>query len=106
MSDRGKYNIFHGKFIKHADGTLKPDITCKAKYKLFLDALEPGQTTGIFLEANEDDGTLDQLARIHACIRELGKELGAEFNDMKKIIKKRSGLCVPDPFGEDIYKSF
>lgn len=102
----GKYNIFHGQFVKHTDGSLQPAETCKAKYKLFLQDLEPGQTVGIFFEANEDDGTLDQLAKIHACIRELSMHSGEDFVEMKKTIKRNSGLCVRDAFGEEKFKSF
>lgn len=63
-------------------------------YKLFLDNLEPGQTVEIFLDANKDDGTLAQLAKIHKCIREIAKETGDNYEDMKLLIKKKSGLCV------------
>lgn len=102
----GKYNIFHGKFVKHADGTLKPSDVDKAKYKIFLEALEPGQSVGIFFEANEDDGTFAQLARVHASIRELAKATGHSFVEMKKIIKQMSGLCLDDEQGEEHCKSF
>ncbi len=66
----------------------------EAIYKLFLDSLEPGQTVEIFLDANKDDGTLAQLAKIHKCIREIAKETGDNYEDMKLLIKKKSGLCV------------
>ena len=71
--------------------TSKADETI---YKLFLDSLEPGQTVEIFLDANKDDGTLAQLAKIHKCIREIAKETGDNYEDMKLLIKKKSGLCV------------
>ena len=89
----GKYNIFHGQFVKHTDGSLQPAETCKAKYKLFLQDLEPGQTVGIFFEANEDDGTLDQLAKIHACIRELSMHSGEDFRNEKDYKAKLRSLC-------------
>jgi len=71
--------------------TSKADETL---YKLFLDSLEPGQTVEIFLDANKDDGTLAQLAKIHKCIREIAKETGDNYEDMKLLIKKKSGLCI------------
>jgi len=71
--------------------TSKADETI---YKLFLDSLEPGQTVEIFLDANKDDGTLAQLAKIHKCIREIAKETGDNYEDMKLLIKKKSGLCI------------
>lgn len=81
----------------------------EAIYKLFLDSLEPGQTVEIFLDANKDDGTLAQLAKIHKCIREIAKETGDNYEDMKLLIKKKSGLCVKkDVDGETVMicKSF
>ena len=89
----GKYNIFHGQVIKQADGSLQPAETCKAKYKLFLKDLQVGQTVGIFFEA-------------HACIRELSMHSGEDFIEMKKTIKRNSGLCVRDAYGEEKFKSF
>lgn len=86
--------------------TSKADETI---YKLFLDSLEPGQTVEIFLDANKDDGTLAQLAKIHKCIREIAKETGDNYEDMKLLIKKKSGLCVKkDVDGETVMicKSF
>lgn len=62
-------------------------------YKAFVDTLEEGQLVEMFLDANKDDGTLAQLAKIHKCIRELAKELGYTFEDMKLEIKKAAGLC-------------
>lgn len=65
----------------------------EATYKLFIDSLEEGQTVEIFLDANKDDGTLAQLAKIHKCIREIAKETGDNYEDMKLLVKKRAGLC-------------
>ena len=62
-------------------------------YKLFLDNLVPGQTVEVFFDANKDDGTLAQLAKIHKCIREIAKETGNDFEDIKDLIKIRAGFC-------------
>lgn len=88
-----KHNIFHGQFIKTEDNKLTPVGGSRAKYDLFLKTLEVGQTAGVFIESNKDDGTLDQLAKIHVCIRELAKEIGYTFEEMKLEIKKQSGMC-------------
>ena len=64
------------------------------RYKLFVDALVENQQVEIFLDANKDDGTLAQLAKLHKCIRELAKELGESFDDTKLMIKSKAGLCV------------
>lgn len=62
-------------------------------YKLFVDNLAPGQTAEVFFDANKDDGTLAQLAKIHKCIREIAKETGNDFEDIKDLIKVRAGFC-------------
>ena len=94
-----KHNIFHGNFAYQdgkPDGKLVPATIAQAqKYKLFLNGLAPGQKVDIFLEANEDNGTLAQLAKVHACIRELSKSLGYTFEEMKVEVKRTAGLCVP-----------
>lgn len=63
-------------------------------YKEFVNSLEQGHVVHAFFDANSDDGTLAQLAKVHACIRELAKETGYSFEDMKLEIKKASGLCI------------
>lgn len=90
----GKHNIFHGQFTKAEGNKLNANPSSKAKYEGFLAGLEVGQTVEIFMEANEDNGTIPQLAKVHVCIRELAKELGYTFEDMKLEIKRMSGLCV------------
>lgn len=62
-------------------------------YRLFVDHLMPGQTAEVFFDANKDDGTLAQLAKIHKCIREIAKETGNDFEDIKDLIKLRAGFC-------------
>ena len=98
-----KHAIFHGQFIKGDGHKLQVVPKSKAKYEEFINALELNQTVNIFIESNKDDGTLDQLAKVHVCIRELGKELGYTFEEMKLEIKKQSGLCfVTEHKGEKI----
>lgn len=94
-----KHNIYHGKFVKNVLGTLTP--TSPEAYKLFLKGLSENQIVEVFMEANEDTGTVPQIALIHVCIRELAKEIGYSFEDMKKVIKEKTGLIM----NED-YKSF
>lgn len=113
MSNSEKHNIFHGQFIaKIEDGkcSLYPATQGAAhKYKLFLETMQHDQRAEIFIESNADTGTLPQIAKIHACIRELAKELGYSFEDMKLEIKKMSGLCVEKVLNGERYlvcKSF
>lgn len=80
-----------------------------AKHDGFLSSLEPGQIVDGFYDANKDDGTLAQLAKVHACIRQLAIDTGDNFEDLKFEVKKMSGLCVvKDVNGEKflVCKSF
>lgn len=77
----------------------------KISYQLFLDKLQEGQEVEVFMGLTSDTGSLAQLAKVHACIRELAKETGYTFEEMKFIVKKHSGLCY-DGGGAEYCKSF
>jgi hypothetical protein len=63
-------------------------------YRLFVDSLLDGQIAEVFMDAQPDDGSLAQLAKIHKCIREIAMETGTSVEDMKLIIKKKAGFCI------------
>jgi hypothetical protein len=65
-----------------------------AKHDHFLNSLENNQIVDAFYDANKDDGTLAQLAKVHACIRQIAIDTGDNFEDLKFEVKKMSGLCV------------
>lgn len=92
----GKHNIFHGQFIKKKDKLVIAGSD--TMYRMFVNSLEEDQRVEIFMEANEDTGTIPQLAKIHVCIRELAKEIGYSYEDMKLEIKRQAGLCVKKEF--------
>jgi len=92
MENEQQDNIYNGLFIKK-DGLLVPESSGdKAMFNNFVESLKEGQTIQVFFEANKDDGTNNQLAKIHVCIRKLAQEIGYDFEDMKIIVKQRSGL--------------
>lgn len=105
-----KHNIFHGQFVKNIYGELVPATTADAtRYGEFKKGIIDGQTIEIFMESNVDNGSVPQLAKIHVCIRELAKELGYSFEDMKLEVKRQAGLCVKKHLGGDTFmvcKSF
>lgn len=88
-----KDNMFTTTLKKVEDKMVYVNPADEKIYKLFVDNLMPGQTADVFFDANKDDGTLAQLAKIHKCIREIAKETGNDFEDIKDIIKIRSGFC-------------
>lgn len=87
-------------------GTLKPlthnDATL---YFQFKKELAEGEIVELYITkiTNEDDKTSGQLAKVHACIRELARETGHTFEEMKDIVKEKAGLY--DPASKE-YKSF
>jgi len=89
-----KDNMFSTTLKKVEDKLVYTNEADAKIYKLFTDNLVPGQTVDVFFDANKDDGSLAQLAKIHKCIREIAKETGDNYEDMKLLIKKKSGLCI------------
>lgn len=66
----------------------------EVKYKEFVKLLEEGTLVEVFMETSTGDGTLAQLAKVHKCIRVLANHTGHNFDDIKMVIKDRSGLVV------------
>jgi hypothetical protein len=93
MTRQKKY-IFHGKMKKSGDTLFWTKSSDKEKYENLLKNLEEGQFIDVFFDANVDDGTLAQLAKIHACIKEIAVDTGESVDKIKLQIKKSAGLCV------------
>lgn len=66
----------------------------EVRYKDFIKSLEEGTEVELFMEINNADGTLAQLAKVHKCIRILASHTGHSFEDIKLVIKDRSGLLI------------
>jgi hypothetical protein len=102
-----KNNILHiqYKVIEKVDGWGNPYKAIHPidteKHDAFIDKLVPGQIVDGFYDANKDDGTLAQLAKVHACIRQLAIDTGDSFDDLKFEVKKMSGLCVAKEINGD-----
>jgi hypothetical protein len=104
-----KDGMFYGQLVKHEGKLQYVESGHSAKYKAFVASLEEGQVVDHFMDANVDTGTLPQLAKIHKCIRELAKDIGYSFEDMKLEVKKKAGLCIKKEIGGEMYmvcKSF
>ena len=97
--------MFSFKLTKKNGNLVHINETTKISYQLFLDKLQEGQEVEVFMGLTSDNGSLAQLAKIHACIRELAKESGYTFDEMKVLVKKHSGLCY-DGEGAEYCKSF
>jgi hypothetical protein len=97
--------MFTVKLVKRDGKLVYPDDKSKLNYQIFLDKLSDGQQVEVFMGLTSDDGSVAQLAKVHACIRELAKESGYTFDEMKIIIKQHSGLYY-DADGAEYCKSF
>jgi hypothetical protein len=81
------------KLVKKDGKLTYPDDQSKLAYQIFLDKLPEGQKVEMYIGLADADHSIAQLAKVHACIRELAKESGYTFEEMKVLIKERSGLC-------------
>jgi hypothetical protein len=97
--------MFTVKLVKQDGKLVYPDDKSKLNYHLFIEKLAEGQQVEIFIGLANTDHSVAQLAKVHACIRELAKESGYTFDEMKTIIKKQAGLCY-DADGAEYCKSF
>lgn len=96
--------------LKKENGTLVHLRPADAKtYELFKNKLQEGDVIEFYAELQQDDGTLAQLAKLHAMIRALALHMGESFTDMKLLVKDRAGLClVREVAGKEFFvcKSF
>lgn len=97
--------MFTVKLVKRDGKLVYPDDKSKLNYQIFLDKLSEGQEVEVFMDLTSSNKSAAQIAKVHACIRELAKESGYTFNEMKIIVKKYSGLCYDDG-GVEYCKSF
>jgi hypothetical protein len=81
------------KLVKKDGKLTYPDDQSKLAYQIFLDKIPEGQKVEMYIGLADADHSIAQLAKVHACIRELAKESGYTFEEMKVLIKERSGLC-------------
>ncbi len=88
-----------GKFIKKNGKLIFASPQDKLAYEIFVEKLQEGDKVDMFVELHGPDHSKAQLAKVHACIRELAKESGYTFEEMKSVIKEHAGLAGKS-FGE------
>ena len=93
------------RFGKHSGKLKLLTSNDAAKYFQLEKDLAEGEIVEVYITKieNEDDKTSGQLAKVHACIRELARETGHTFEEMKETVKEKAGLI--DPASKE-YKSF
>jgi hypothetical protein len=80
------------KLIKKEGKLTYLDEKSKLAYMIYSAKLTEGQVVEMYLDLADADHSKAQLAKVHACIRELAKESGYTFEEMKDLIKDASGL--------------
>jgi len=98
--------MYNGKFIKKNGKLTYNNPKDQLAYEIFVDKIEEGQIVEMYIDLANNDHSKGQLAKVHACIRELSKESGYTFNEMKDIVKEQSGLCSKTEDGSIFCKSF
>jgi hypothetical protein len=86
--------MFTSKFIKKNGKLVFNSQQDKLSYEIFVDKIKEGQVVEMYIDLANVDHSKAQLAKVHACIRELAKESGYTFEEMKLLIKKSAGLCL------------
>ena len=84
----------NGKFIKRNGRLEFSSLAISKQHELFVSEIPDGNIVEFFFEVQQDDGTLPQLAKLHAMIRELALHVGEPFDNMKLLVKDRAGLCL------------
>jgi hypothetical protein len=95
--------------LKKVNGKLSQPDKNKILYEQFVKSLPEGVEVEMFMNIVTDNGSLAQISKVHTCIRILAQESGYTFEEMKLLIKQRSGLCIIFTEGEisqEICKSF
>lgn len=97
--------MFTGKLKKQDGKLVYIGHSDEVKFKAFLKKLNEGDQVEVFMDFLNDDGSLAQLAKLHAMIRDLANFTGNSGAGMKLLIKQEAGLCfVKD--NELVCKSF
>lgn len=88
------------RYIKKKMGVLTSNSKAEAsKYEDFINQLPEGTELIQYTEVIHLDNTLAQLAKVHKCIRTLASYNGSSFKDMKREIKRLSGMYIETPNG-------
>ena len=88
------FKPFNGKFIKRNGRLEFPSLAISKQHEVFVSNVPDGTIVEFFFEIQQDDGTIPQLAKLHAMIRELALHVGEPFEDMKLLVKDKAGLCL------------
>lgn len=82
------------KYVKRNGRLEFSSLAASKQHEMFISNIPDGSLVEAFFEVTHDDGTLPQLAKLHAMIRSLSTHVGETFENMKLLVKDRAGLCI------------
>ena len=86
-------SLFSGKLVKKKDKLVFHKESDKKLYEKFIASLPEDSIVEFYSELESDGGSLAQLKKIHAMIRDLSIHTGHGFSEMKLYVMEESGLC-------------
>lgn len=86
-------NSFFGKLIKKDGKLIHSKESEKKLYNNFIENIPENAVIEYYCEIQSNNGTLAQLAKIHAIIRNLSNHTGYTFDEMKLYVKEEAGMC-------------
>lgn len=87
-------HIFNSTLVKR-DGKLHyTKETVEKLYQEFVKQIQEGTKIDVIFEVQDDTGSSAQIAKLHANIRELASDTGHTFEEIKMLVKDKSGLCI------------
>jgi hypothetical protein len=82
------------------------DSKDKVKYNLLLEKIPDNGVVEVLFTIQHNKASNAQISKLHASIRQIAFELGNSFDDIKSIIKLKTGLIHNDDKGNVVEKSF
>jgi hypothetical protein len=82
------------KYIKKNGRLDFSSLAHSKQFELFASKIPENTIVECFYEVQHDDGTLPQLAKLHAMLKPLASYVGETVENMKLLVKDRAGLCI------------
>jgi hypothetical protein len=94
------------KMYKNAEGkVIFKTQSDKKIYDEYIKNLQPEEELEVHFSKIKDNGTYAQLSKLHVSIREIANHTGHTVDEIKDLIKERSGFSWNDN-SDDVQKSF
>lgn len=102
-------HIFNSILIKKDGKFQYLNETLLELFNKFVNDVEEGKKVEVIFQVYDSKASAAQIAKVHANIREIATDTGHTFDEIKTIVKKKSGLYITkEEKGElvTLFKSF